>query len=64
MFIIYWRRQVEKTPQLDNPENNIKLSVAEFQKRLKLAYEQGRSDEREIQEDGGALSDLFPWLKK
>lgn len=51
MFLIYWRRQVERNPLLDDPTRKMTITVAEFEKRLKLAYEQGRSDEKEYRDE-------------
>lgn len=55
----FWSEMIIGTPQLAQEELKMKISVAEFKKRLKKAYEAGRAKGRAEALDTKAAADAF-----
>lgn len=71
MFIKYWQTIVQKNPQLEDSENKLRISVGEFEKVIRRAYnfgydtgnkegwDKGYKEAFELNNRGSHFGDLF-----
>lgn len=66
-FYLYWQRITTRNPALSKGDTKVTFTVAEFERQLRKAYDQGWTDKREAMEQQmptNPLDDLFKGFRK